>query len=795
MTKRTHHLLLSAAMALVSLNGCGGAEERKAEYLSRGKKYFEEHNYDKAKVDLKNALQIDPKMAKPYYYLGQIEESKQNWREAFGLYAKASELDPNDVDIMTAMAKFALLTKDFDKTSQLVGEILKERPGDVEGRLLKAAVASGQGRRNEAIAELEDLTSGGATRPDAYLVLAMLYGQKNDAAAAESILQKGIVANPANPALMMALAQLDLQTNKPDQAEEVLQHLIAADPGNIDHRTALVKLYVQLQRFDDAEKALRESIQADPKDVQRYNLLAEFFLRSRKPRAAIEVLEEAVKAYPDERPLQFALGQLYDKLNEADKAEALYQSIVDDSDDKPDILKAKDRLATIAAAQGKTEKATKIIDEVLEDSPQDFQALFLRGRIALTKKDAQTAITAFRSILKDHPDSVEVLTLLSSALQLDGKTALAQESLERAAAVKPEDFAPVKRLIEFLAKQKNFSAGLEKVNDYLKLNPKSLEAANVKADLLAFDNKPEELEKVLRQIKADFPDKPVGPFRLGQLFQMQKKYDAAIAEYEASLAKTDNDYEGLKAITAIYLEKKQPERALARLKKVITQKPDHPTAYQLLGVYYLSQKKEDDALKMLRKAIAVNPGWPVPYANLASFYVMKGQFDQAVKLYEDALARFPDNPDILINLAAIQEKAKDYPDAIKRYESLLAKAPNNLMIINNLAALLSVDGSNTENLKRAEELGNRLENSPQPAFQDTLAWIRYQTKDYAAAEALMLRALEKAPEVPIFHYHLGMILLKKGDIAGARDHLKKAVDANQAFDGLGVAKAELAKQN
>ena len=80
--------LVSAALLVVFvLAGCGGAEERKAKYLERGKAYFEEENYDKARVEFRNVLQIDPKTAEPYLYLGQIAESEQEWRKAFGNYS------------------------------------------------------------------------------------------------------------------------------------------------------------------------------------------------------------------------------------------------------------------------------------------------------------------------------------------------------------------------------------------------------------------------------------------------------------------------------------------------------------------------------------------------------------------------------------------------------------------------------------------------------------------------------------------------------------------------------------
>ena len=53
-------VLMLAASLLIA---CGGKEERKAKYLERGKAYFEEQNFDKARVEFKNVLQIDPKTA------------------------------------------------------------------------------------------------------------------------------------------------------------------------------------------------------------------------------------------------------------------------------------------------------------------------------------------------------------------------------------------------------------------------------------------------------------------------------------------------------------------------------------------------------------------------------------------------------------------------------------------------------------------------------------------------------------------------------------------------------------
>ena len=100
------------------LAGCGGAEERKAKYLERGKVYFEEENYDKARVEFKNVLQIDQKSAGPYFYMGKIAEKEQEWRKAFGNYSKAVELDPEHVDARIHLGRFYVLTGDVDKADE-----------------------------------------------------------------------------------------------------------------------------------------------------------------------------------------------------------------------------------------------------------------------------------------------------------------------------------------------------------------------------------------------------------------------------------------------------------------------------------------------------------------------------------------------------------------------------------------------------------------------------------------------------------------------------------------------------
>jgi len=100
--------LLVVMLTVGLLSACGGKEERKAKYLERGKTYLAEKNYGKARIEFKNVLQIDPKDAEGYLFLGQVEEKQRKWPQAFGAYKKAADLDPELIEPRIRLANFYL---------------------------------------------------------------------------------------------------------------------------------------------------------------------------------------------------------------------------------------------------------------------------------------------------------------------------------------------------------------------------------------------------------------------------------------------------------------------------------------------------------------------------------------------------------------------------------------------------------------------------------------------------------------------------------------------------------------
>src|SRR5262245_27807819 len=103
---------------------CGGKEERAQSHLEKGRSLLAAAEYDKAAVELRNVLQIDPRSAEAYYLSARIWESRSEFQKAFGSYAKAVELAPGNLEAKANLGRYYLFGGARDKAEEIAAEIL-----------------------------------------------------------------------------------------------------------------------------------------------------------------------------------------------------------------------------------------------------------------------------------------------------------------------------------------------------------------------------------------------------------------------------------------------------------------------------------------------------------------------------------------------------------------------------------------------------------------------------------------------------------------------------------------------
>lgn len=866
---------LACGVAVALLAGCGGKEERQAKYMERGKAFFMDENYDKARVEFKNVLQINPKTAEAHFYMAKIFESEAEWAKAFASYLRAVELNPDLYEARAKLGQFYLSQANAAKAAgdtvneekavaslqEQLDAILAHKPDDLDALTLQASVYARSGRNDEAIKALRSIIQREPGDGNAVVLLSRLLEEEEKPDEALQVLLSGIDAAQDNVAMRMELVQLYGRRKDNEAAVAALRDLIRLKPEELGFRLTLAAYYARLDDLDQAESILRDAVQVDVTDPERHMALVQFLAARRGIDVAISELESAIAQQPGIIELHLALASYYREADQMDKAKNVLTSVIDKEKDNPKGLLAKVGLAELYASEENFGQVRKLTNEVLEVNPSDNEALKLRGRLDLKEGNLDEAVSAFRTVLRDQPDSVPILKLLAQAHVAKGEIELAGDQLRRAVELAPNNFdarlsyarfllgrgstqaaieqvdavldtdpeniqalgtqvdimlakhdvSAVKEILEklkqaapesaegnvrlakLLLEENDLDGASREVDEALAKNPRHFGALLVKSDILAASKDVEGLKSVLKQLIEYYPDSPEGHFRMGRVYRIEKKNEQALAEYEKALERSSGRVEAMMLTEVINAQLAMGEAAAAkaRLQRLLEEDPSHPVANNLLGMVYMTQKQFPEAEAAFEKQISINPNTNVVYSHLATARAAQENMEGAVEALESGLEKVPDDLRLLIALAGYEERLGNVTRSMDLYEQVLAKAPNNALATNNLAALLADHAETQEGLERAKSLADKLKNVSQPAFQDTVGWVYYRTGDTGRAIEILKPVVESAPDVGVFHYHLGMAMMKKGESAAAREHLTKAVELG-GFEGLEQAREALA---
>lgn len=777
-------ITLAAALALSCLcTACGGREARLAEHLQKGRDFYAAGDTDKALVELKNVLQIDPKTAEPYLIIGKVEEQRGNPQKAFGNYLRASELDPANVEVLTRLGRLYLFGGDTKNASTMIDGVLAKRPDDPAALTVKVALLARSGDLAGAIATGESVIRLSPNHVDAYGALAGVYGSQGKSDAAVALFEQGIKANPKSLDLRVVLANLFIQMKAQDKAIEQFRDLIALDPKRLEFSVSLARLYAGQNDPGAGEKVLREAILVAPDDPQRKMALSEFLLAIGQPDKAEKELVAAIDASPDAHVLRFGLASLHLAAGSVEKAERDYMEVMKRANLAPDGLRARSALASVRMGQERTAEAESLLVEVLKETPRDNAALLLRGQMALARGDAPSAIADFRAVTKDQPESLDLMRRLAQAHLANREPQLAVETIGRATAVRPGD--PQARLLvaEVKASSGDRQGALDEIEAALKLDPNHAGALIRKADMEVALKKDGEAEKTLSKLAELHPEDPQVPYRKGMLLFGQGKLPGAEREFQRALALRPGAIEPLTALSNVYIARQQSDKAVELLERTLAQKPRQFAIEVLLGRVHERAGRLGPAEASLRKAAEDAPGVEVVHQELAAFFERQGNSNKAEEVLKAALGSLPQSVGLRMRLADVQRKAGSIDLAIAQYEEILKVRPGNDAAANNLASLLLDERSDKASRDRALTLATRFKTSANVAYQDTLGWAHARAGKLDEALVLLRKVAEAAPNVPVFQYHLGAALLQKGDRVEARPVLQRAASAKEDFPG------------
>lgn len=793
-SKARSMLVLLLATFMVGLAACSGPEERKAQYLEKARTLMAEGNNAKAQLELRNVLQIDPKATDAYLMLAQIAEKDGDLKAAFLNFRKVTELDPTNTAAWLKVAHAYTFGGATEEARSAIAKVLEISPGNKEALTLQAALDLQKGDEEAALAQAQTLFDADPKLAKAALMLASIKAKKGDFASAVTILERARAASPQDLAVPVALADLFARAGEQDKAEAVLLSLVEHQPAEVSHRMRLADFYQRRGEADKAETVLRDVVALDPSDPARVIDLARFLAAKKGADAAEHELKVHIAARPKQHKLRFGLADFYVNEKRFDDAWKVYDELIADSDVTEVRLRATNGQAAIALQQNKLEEADRLIAQVLDEAPGDVTALELRGRRALAANKADDAIADFRAVIKQKPDSAQVLQLLAQAHMAAGQEDLAVDLLKRAVALNGADGMARLSLANLQLKQKDAQGALEQLDAVLAQAPDALVALELRVDALAQRQEWIEAEKTAARIQEKYPDRMSGYFKAAQVHESRKQFAQAAKEYEEAAKRAGRaDGRAFLGMVRSLVADNQNDQALKHLRDLTQRESGNYIAQTLLGEVLLKTGDKTGATAAFEKAIAVEPGYAPPYRYLSALKSASGDDAGAVAILESGIQATKGATPLRLALASLHEKAGHPDAAIVQYEAMLAAEPASPLAANNLAMALAAYRDTPENLDRARRLSEPLQTSENPAFLDTVGYVRYKRGEYQQAIPIFEAALLQVPTAPLLRFHLGMAQYKAGDAAGARENLRQALNSEFPFAGREEAQSLLAE--
>jgi predicted Zn-dependent protease len=428
--------LVTVVVAALLL-ACGGAQARKIAYMAKGREYYAAHDFDKARLEFRNAMQLDPNDAEASFMAGQTDERLGNWLEAAQMYQDAIQSNGKHLGARAQLGMLYVLSGAPDKAIGLIEPGLAIAPEDADLLTARAAARQQMGDKVGARADAEKAVHVAPTNESATVQLATIYTDAGETGQAIDLVSRSAQSHKASANLYLVLGQLYLSAGRHAEAVQALQRAVAIEPMALVNRYRLAQVLLLDKDVDAAEAVLRAAVAQAPDSAEAKLVLADLLGSNRSYEIAELELRRMTAASPGDYQLRLGLAQFYANHDKPHEAEATYRQIVKDDGTGPNGLAARNRLASSYLAANQLNAAAPLVDEVLKENPRDNDALITRAHLYLAQGKADAAITDLRAVQRDQPNSIPVLRELARAYLQNNDATLAEETLRAAVQTHP----------------------------------------------------------------------------------------------------------------------------------------------------------------------------------------------------------------------------------------------------------------------------------------------------------------------------------------------------------------------
>jgi tetratricopeptide (TPR) repeat protein len=725
---------------------------RSASYVTSGDRYTSKQQFTRAILEYRNAIKERPDWAEPHYKLAKAYDASGDAVKAYGEYARTADLEPANVDAQVRAGNLLLAAGEFEAAKTRAELALKAAPRSAAANILLGNALAGLNETAKAVKQIE----------------------------------QALALDPSYAPAWSALGAAQFAGGSREQAGAAFTKAVELAPQSIDARLALANYHWAKGDVQHAEEALTQALAIDSSNAAVHRALALLYLATRRGAEA----EPHFKALASQPGGELALADYYSGIGRREDALNVLHR-VESGSNKSDARAARLRLATLQYSAGDKAGAHKLVDAVIAEKPKNVDARLAKARMLLGDGKPDEAAVHAREAVKLEPDSpAGHYTLGLTAMARNDPTA-AEQAFEEVLKINPRAAVASLQIARLRLARGETAGAVHAAEDVSRERPDDVEAAVLLSRSLRAQGDVQRAQREIAARIARQPDQPALRLEMGWLSLQRREPGAARASFDQALRLAPDSYDAREGLVTADVAEKKLDAARARIVAWRRAGSDDPRLRLLSARVDLAGGKTADAERELRALVTADPSQLDAYDLLGRIAMSKGQLDSALAEYK-TLADKSQSPAGPLTLMGMIEEARGHRDAARaHYEHVLAADARAGVAANNLAWLYADDGRLDEALKLAtvaqEEMRQR------PEAEDTLGWVYYRKGLAAHAVAAFDRAVAKAPDNPVYHYHLGLAQLKAGNARQGRAALTRALALKSDFNGADDARRALAQ--
>jgi len=499
-------------------------------------------------------------------------------------------------------------------------QIVKLVPDSVDDHLLLGRLYRLNNDLQKAEAELKTAIKLDPSSEEAVTTLAMLYTDEGDTSHALKVLSS-IPDSARSAKLYAALGAAYEQRKDYKSAIDAFRHAIVLDRDNLDAIRGLAENLLNDGQLDAALEQYKVIADSNPEDAQTYVRIAEIYRRQAKYDLALENLKHAGSLVPDTMDVPYSMAAVYQAQGRYDDAIKLLQDLV---------------------------KRTEKSETALSQADRNNRAIFIErlGMVYREQQNYTAAVESFRKMLPLGDENArsgyqEIIDTYREAKQWPQATAVAKEAVQKL----PDDRDLRMVLDAQLADTGEFDKAVADIRSLLKGNAEDREVylrlGIIYTRAKRWNDALEALAKA-EQVSTKTDEKAYVSFLRGDLYQRQKMFDQAEAEFKKVLA-TTSPTDPQSAATLNYLGYMNADRgvkldeSLNFIKQAISLEPNNGAYLDSLGWAYFKLGKYDLAEANLTKAEAHMSSDPTVQEHLGDLYQKTGRLKLAAAHWDRAV--------------------------------------------------------------------------------------------------------------------------------------------------------------